>query len=104
MKPAVLSLVTSINERYTCKQFDSVPKPLPDSLFKEDRIQLDYIDMPQQCQQASSHRVKFGSKNGCITVYNLKSACKTNTAKPVRSLVKSICYPEARKFSTVAVR
>ena len=27
---------------------------------------------------------------------------KTNTAKPAKSLVKSICYPEAHNFSTAA--
>ena len=35
VKPAVLSLVTPFNERYTCKEIDNVPKPLSDSLFKK---------------------------------------------------------------------
>ena len=39
---------------------------------------------------------------GLITASNLKTACKTNTAKPAKSLVKFICYPEAHKFSTAA--
>lgn len=41
---------------------------------------------------------------GLITASNLKTARKTNTAKPAKSLVKFICYPEAHKFSTAATR
>ena len=53
MRPAVLSLITLFNEQYTCKEIDNVPKPLPDSLFKEECIQLVYIELQQQCQQIS---------------------------------------------------
>lgn len=41
---------------------------------------------------------------GLITTFNLKTARKTNTAKPAKSLVKFLCYPEAHKFSTAATR
>lgn len=41
---------------------------------------------------------------GLITAFNLNTARKTNTAKPAKSLVKFICYPEAHKFSTAATR
>ena len=53
LRPAVLSLITPFNEQYTCKEIDNVPKPLPDSLFKEDCIQLVYTELQQQCQQIS---------------------------------------------------
>ena len=120
VKPAVLSLV---NEQYTCKEIDNVPKPLPNSLFKEECIQLDYIELLQQCQQISlevtgdecqaietstrkqsQNKVWYQQRAGRITASNLKSACKTNTAKPAKSLAKSICYPEAHKFSTPSTR
>ena len=119
MKPAVLALVPPFNEQYTYKEIDNVPKSLPDSLLKEECIQLDYTELLQQCQQMSldecqaietSMRKQSQSKvwyqqwAGRITTSKLKSACKTNTAKPARSLVKSICYPEAHKFSTAATR
>lgn len=123
VKPAVLSLVTPFNEQYTCKEIDNVPKPWPDSLFKEECIQLDYTDLLQQCQQISlevthdgcqaietstrkqsQSKVWYQQRAGRITASNLKSACKTNTAKPAKSLVKSICFPEAHKFSTAATR
>ena len=53
VRPAVLSLITPFNEQYTCKEIDNVPKPLPDSLFKEECIQLVYTELQQQCQQIS---------------------------------------------------
>jgi len=118
-----LSLVAPFNKQYTCKEIDNVPKPLQDSLFKEKCIQLDYIELLQQCQQISfevtpdecqaigtltrkqsQSKVWYQQRAGHITASNLKSACKTNTAKPAKSLVKSICYPEAHKFSTAATR
>ena len=123
LKPAVLSLVTPFNEQYTYKEIDNVPKPLPNSLFKVECIQLDYTELLQQCQQISlevtpdecqaietstrkqsQSKVWYQQRAGRITASKLKSACKTNTVKPAKSLVKSICYPEAHKFSTAATR
>lgn len=96
VKPAVLSLVTPFNEQYTCKEIDNVPKPLPDSLFKEECIQLNYTELLQQCQQISlevtpdecqaietstrkqsQSKVWYQQRAGRITASNLKSACKT---------------------------
>ena len=37
-----------------------------------------------------------------LPIYSLLP--KTNIAKPAKSLVKSICYPEAHNFSTAATR
>jgi len=106
-----------------CKETDNVPKPLSNSLFKEECIQLDYIELLQQCQQISlevtpgecqaietltrkqsQSKVWYQQRAGRITASNPKSACKTNTAKPAKSLVKYTCYPEAQKFSTAATR
>ena len=53
VKPAVLSLVTPFNEQYTYREIDNVPKPLPNSLFKRECTQLDYMELLQQCQQVS---------------------------------------------------
>ena len=105
MKPAVLSLVTPFNERYTCKEIDNVPKPFSDSLFKEECIELEYTELLQQCQQISlgvtpdecraieastrkqsQSKVWYQQRAGRITASNLKSACKTNTAKPAKNL------------------
>ena len=123
VKPAFLSLVAPFNEQYTFDEIDHVPKPLSDSLFKEKCIELQYIELLQLCQQISlevtpdecraieaSTRKQSQSKvwyqqwAGRITASNLKSPCKTNTAKPAKSLVTSICFPEAHKFSTAATR
>ena len=44
------------------------------------------------------------ANTGRVTASKLKSACSTNPAKPAKSLVKSLCYPEAHKFSAAATR
>ena len=44
---AVLSLVTPFNEKYTCREIDNVPKPLPNSLFKEEFMLLDFMELLQ---------------------------------------------------------
>ena len=81
------------------------------------------MELLQQCQQIlveitpdecraikastrkrSQSKVWYQQRAGRITASNLKTACKTNTAKPAKSLVKSICYPEAHEFSTVTKR
>ncbi|RMX50027.1 hypothetical protein pdam_00002869 [Pocillopora damicornis] len=48
---AVLSLVTPFSEQYTCREIDNVPKPLPNNLFKEEFMLLDFMELLQQCQQ-----------------------------------------------------
>ena len=53
LEKKIMSLITLFNEQYTCKEIDNVPKPLPDSLFKEECIQLVYTELQQQCQQIS---------------------------------------------------
>lgn len=119
----MLSIVTPFNEQYICKENDNVAKPLPDRLHKEECIKLEYVELLQQCQVISlevtsdeckaieaatrkqSHsKVWYQQWAGRITASNLKSACKTKIAKPSKSLIKSICYPEAHKFSSAATR
>ena len=123
LKPAILSVVQPFNEQFTMKENDTLPKPLPESLYKEECIQLEYKDLLQCCQvislnvspdgcQAveaatrtqSNTKVWFQQRAGRITASNLKSACRTNASKPSKSLIKTICYPEAHKFSSAATR
>ena len=49
-------------------------------------------------------RVWFRMRTGRITASNFKRACHTDPANPSKSLIMSICYPEALRFSTVATR
>ena len=44
----------------------------------------------------------FSYRTGRITASKIFDVCRTSVNKPSVSLIKSICYPEAYKFSTVA--
>ena len=45
MKPAVLSLVPPFNEQYACKEIDNLPKSLPDRLYREECVVLEYEEL-----------------------------------------------------------
>ena len=77
----------------------------------QQRQQISLEVIPDECRaieastrKQSQSKVWYQQRAGHNTASNLKSACKTSTAKPAKSLVKSICYPEAHKFSTAATR
>ena len=50
MKPAVLSLVPPFNEQYACKETDNLPKPLPDRLYREECVVLEYEQLLRCCK------------------------------------------------------
>ena len=47
VKPAVLSLVPPFNEQYACKEIDNLPKSLPDRLYREECVVLEYEELRQ---------------------------------------------------------
>ena len=123
VKPAVLSLVPPFNEQFACKEIDNLPKSLPDRLYREECVVLEYEELLQCCKpvvlevtpgecraieastrKQSQSQVWYQQRAGRVTASKLKSVCSTNPATPAKSLVKSICYPEAHKFSTAATR
>lgn len=55
-----------------------------------------------QTRDQANSRVWFRMRAGRITVSKFKSACHTDQANPSKSLIMSICYPEALRFSAIA--
>lgn len=122
-KPAVLSLIPEHNSAYVPRQpTANLPKPLT-KLFVETNMKLSYIELlsacaevtmeisPQECKAVEvetrdqAHcRLWFSLRAGRITASRLKAACHTDPAKPSKSLIKIICYPEAHKFSSPATK
>ena len=120
-KPAVLSLISEHNNAYVPRQpAANLPKPLT-TLFAETNMKLSYIELlstcakvtmeisPEECKAVEvetrdqAHcRLWFSLRAGRITASRLKAACHTDPAKPSKSLIKVICYPEAHKFSSAA--
>lgn len=52
----------------------------------------------------SSSRLWYVYQAGRVTASRMKQARQTDPALPAKSLVKSICYPEAYKFATEATQ
>ena len=122
-KPAVLSLLPEHNNAYVPQQpTANLPKPLT-TLFAETNMKLSYIELlsacakvtmeisPEECKAVEVEtrdqadcRLWFSLRAGRITASRLKAACHTDPAKPSKSLVKIICYPEAHKFSSAATK
>lgn len=122
-KPAVLSLISEQNTPFVPQQSSAnLPKPLTE-LFDEKHMELSYVELLDECakvnieisveeykavevetRQQSSCRLWFSQRAGRITASRLKAACHTDPAKPSKSLIKTICYPEAHKFSSAATK
>jgi len=74
-----------------------------------DSISLSITDEESQAieratQKQAESKVWFSQRAGRITASRLKAACHTDISKPSRSLIKTICYPEAHKFTSTATR
>ena len=98
------------------------PKPLTD-LFDSNAMTLSYPDLLQQCDdlynsyvitadeaeivekntcQQAKCKVWFQQKSGRVTASRLKNVIGTDVSQPSVSLIKSLCYPDAHKFFSVA--
>ena len=53
LKPAILSVVDPFNEQFTVKENETVPRPLPERLYKEECVKLEYTDLLQCCRVIS---------------------------------------------------
>ena len=122
-KPAILSLVPQYAQEYIPKS--SLPnflKPLQ-SLHQPKFQQLNYADLLTACNDVILHLTKemaeaversthdqsnsklwYKYRAGRVTASRMKAVCKTNASLPSQSLIKSICYPEAFRFTTSATK
>lgn len=119
---SVLSLVPPYNQKFIAKENENIPKPLT-ALYSDEHMSLNYLELLGQCdktiisitekeceaveretRQQSQSKTWFDQRAGRITASKLRAACHTDPAKPSKSLIKTICYPEAHKFTSVATR
>ena len=96
----------------------SYPKPLS-HLFCEKYLTYNYLDLLTMCDQTkitlsvemaaavevetrnqSKSSLWFTYRAGRITASKMKSACHTDPSNPSQSLIKTIAYPKAYKFSS----
>ena len=107
-----------------------IPKSTTDALPKciidyrtADLENLPFSDLKQHCKdlklkeltqsqitaveretRRQSSRLWYRQRAGRVTASKLKQVLSTNPEKPAKSLIKTICYPEAHRFSSAGTR
>ena len=122
-KPVLLSLVPQFAETYRPKALDRKYPSVLSELYSEDNLSVERDDILKQCQdilptltvseeeaancefatrEQANCRQWFNFRLGRITASRAKRVCTTSQETPAKSLIKDICYPMSRKFSTKA--
>ena len=115
----ILSLIPGYSNRYVPKSKTQHFPQLIQSLHDPKFLSLDYVqpldvcegvvlevteDMAAAVEEATRVQSKcklwYKYRAGRVTASRLKQVCRTNLARPSQSLVKSICYPEAFRFTS----
>ena len=123
-KPAVLSIVPGFSAAYVPKKPTGLPSLLTD-LYDESMLGASFTSLLVKCEELfhtiavtdaavknlemltrdqASSKDWFLYRAGRITASKFRAAAHTDVSQPSSSLVRSICYPEAFRFSTVATR
>lgn len=118
-KPAILSLMPKYSDKYVPKT--SLPEfPLPlTELYKPDYLKVEYHELLKLCETVPinvsevnakaieketklqhSTKLWYKYRAGRVTASRMKAVCSTNVANPSKSLIKSICYPDAFAFTS----
>jgi hypothetical protein len=121
-KPIILSVTQPYSSNFALSS-DSLPKLL-DSLYKPEYLESDYDDllklaeshlhekvtpaMVEHLSQVTCEQTKskewYKYRAGRITASRFRQVIHTNCHKPSLSLLKSICYPEVDRFTTIATK
>ncbi len=118
-KPGILSVISDYSDTYIpYLDKSSFPKPLKE-LFEQKYLSYCYLDLlnvsdkieinmtqemsdliERETRDQSNSKLWFEYRAGRITASRMRSVCHTNSSNPSQSLIKTIVYPEAFKFST----
>ena len=122
-KPVLLSLISKYNDSYVPEtEAGILPKPLT-SLHDPEAMKMSYPDLLNRCESIyqsvsftfnqavlveertriqAKCRSWFELRAGRITASKFREAVHTSYLQPSISLIKSICYPEQREFTSTA--
>lgn len=119
----LLSLIPGIASNYQPKSLNKKYPLILSGLFDDDLTLCSNEDLMAHCENVFSSltvtkeesenceldtrgqaNVKewFNFRAGRVTASRVKAVCRTPIDKPSPSLIKDICYPSARRFSTAA--
>jgi hypothetical protein len=120
-KPAVLSIVPPYSQAYKPKSTDHIYPTILSELYDPNNIDMNYKELvemgknirltvtPEQreaveeaTREQASSRVWHRFRTGVVTASRMHAVTHTNINMPAVSLIKSICYPQANKFSSKA--
>lgn len=124
-KAVILSLTPKYCADYKpLSSMAALPSPL-NHLFLKSNMELSYIDLLCKCEsmydsyqitsaqaknvelytrEQSLSKVWFQQRAGRVTASRLRAAICTDTTQPSKSLIRTICYPDATKFYSRATR
>ena len=122
-KPVILSLVPEHADNFVPKaRLSAFPEPLQ-SLSKPEYLKLGYTELLTLCEsttitvtqemaladeeatrEQSASRLWYTYRSGRVTASKMKQVCHTNPSMAAQSLIKSVCYPEAYRFTTKATK
>ena len=122
-KAAILSITPGYTQPFRPLSSQGVYPPNLLDLYDTSNCALSYSELLKKCQELhvgvtqeqadcveaqtreqAACKQWFVFRSGCITASKIKQACRTNPHQPSWSLVQSVCYPAANKFSTAATK
>ncbi|XP_014666314.1 PREDICTED: uncharacterized protein LOC106808215 [Priapulus caudatus] len=123
VKSAILSVVEPYAEEYIPASVTTQYPTVLTELRDEGTFHLNYKDLLEKCadinievsseeaervegatrEQANS-RMWFQFRSGRITASKMKAVCVTDPTNPSQSLIKSVCYPNSKPFTTAATK
>ena len=124
VKPAILSLIQPFSALFVPKDKQALPKPLT-KFYCEQNLKMGYEELVKKnidvfnslkisseeavCVESCTRgqattKVWFEQRAGRITASKFKGICSTKPSSPSPSLIKSVCYPHAHRFSSNATR
>lgn len=124
-KPAILKIINPYADNFIPTPcLPSFPKPLTD-LYNPAALQMEYLDLIHECEQLfltlqvtvdeakqlefatrgqTSNKLWLRYRAGRITASKFEDVISTNADMPSQSLITSMCYPDAYRFSNDAIR
>lgn len=119
----VLSTIEPYCNSYIPGVISEIYPPILSELYDEEMVTANYNDLLTKCQKVNLKvseeqskqveavtRLQYRSRawqqfrTARVTASKANAVCRTNPKSPSASLVKGICYPETKSFTTAAAK
>ena len=96
------SLLSLADPAYIGLQYGELLEICDNISFTVSPLMAEAVEKATRDQSGS--RLWYTFRAGRVTASRMKQVCRTSIVKPAKSLLKTICYPQSYRFSTVATR